>query len=211
LRLNSSQRRSLELATSEYETYLELALTYLNARGITKEHARAFRLGFVADPLPGHEMYAERLSIPYVTKAGIAGLRFRCLEDHVCKDEGCPKYLGLDGTPTALYNVNAFFEAGNFIAICEGELDALVLHSAGVPAVGVPGVSNWKDHHPRCFAGFDPIYIFADNDSAGRDFAKRLRHDLEGAVIVNLPEGSDVNETFLAEGREGLLKRAGLA
>jgi len=43
--------------------------------------------------------------------------------------------------------------AGNFIAVCEGEIDAITLsYSCGIPAVGVPGANAWK-HPLRTFTG----------------------------------------------------------
>ena len=61
-----------------------------------------------------------------------------------------PKYMGLPGTHTRLYNVLALQQAGDFIAVCEGEIDAITLHyKCGVPAVGVPGANSWKPHYTR--------------------------------------------------------------
>ena len=39
------------------------------------EAARLARLGVVVEPEVGHEQFAGRLSIPYITKSGVVGLR----------------------------------------------------------------------------------------------------------------------------------------
>src|SRR6266702_2714522 len=47
-----------------------------------------------------------RLSIPYVTRAGVVNLKFRSIE----ADSG-PKYLNLSGFETNLYHVESFFRS----------------------------------------------------------------------------------------------------
>ncbi len=50
-----------------------------------------FRLGFVANPETGHEIYQGKLAIPYITPSGVIDIRFRSLNN----DSG-PKYLLYD-------------------------------------------------------------------------------------------------------------------
>lgn len=208
--LSSSVRQSLEKATRSYEMYAPLANAYLEGRGLDPSLAATYRLGVVVDPEIGHENYVDRLAIPYLTKAGVVNMKFRCMEDHECKEVGCPKYLGLSQN-TNIYNVLAFFTDQPIIAIAEGEIDAMVLHSkAGVPSVAIPGVKNWKPHYERCFFDFERVLVFADGDSSGRDFAKHVSHVLDGVTVIQMPEGMDVNAVYVAEGPEGLRKRAGL-
>lgn len=209
--LSSSQRASLETAVSEYEQYLHLAGSYVAGRGIPESVGRTHRLGVVAEPLIGHESYAGRLVIPYLTRSGVVNIKFRCMEEHSCKDVGCPKYLGLIASNTRIYNVEAFFTQHPYIAIAEGEFDAMVLHALGdIPAVAIPGVQNWKSFYDKCFFDFEKIYLFEDGDEAGKDFGKKVADRLDGVIRIAMPAGLDVNEVFLKEGREGLRKRAGL-
>src|SRR5690348_4853437 len=116
-----------------------------------------FRLGLVDDPVPGHEPYEGRLSIPYLTRTGVVALTFRCVHDHNCKDAGHSKYLKPPATPSRLYNTTALFTDKPFVAIAEGELDALTLTMNGIPAVGVPGASNWRRYYNRCFEDFNQV------------------------------------------------------
>lgn len=207
------RRSSLEKATAQYAQLLDEAAGYLSARGVRKETAAAARLGVVRDPVPGHELFTGRLSIPYLTRAGVVDMKFRCIDDHDCKAVSCPKYLALPNSDSHLYNVASFFAGGDVIAVCEGELDALVLfHEVGVPAVGCPGVQRWESHFSRCFSDYAKVIIPADGDTAGKDFAGRLSRELgPAAVPVFLPDGHDVNSLFLAEGKDGVLTRLGLA
>ena len=207
--LSTLQKRSLAEAVETYARMIDGAGPYLATRGITKEVAVTRRLGYVApgEALIGHEMYEGRLVIPYLTPTGPVDMRFRTIDP----DDDGPKYMGRPGVETLMYGVTAFQIDSPYIAVCEGELDALVLHElVGVPAVGVPGANAWKPYYWRAFEDYDRVYVFADGDQAGKDFAKRVVTALRQAVVVQMPEGHDVNSVFSTEGAESLLKRAGL-
>lgn len=210
--LSSSVRASLEEATALYEEFLvHEGRTYVEARGITLDLAATFRLGVVAMPPVGHEPFEGRLSIPYITKAGVVNIKFRCMESHECKDFEHPKYLNLGGGRTNIYNTLAFHRDSPHIAICEGELDTLILDGAvGIPAVGIAGVQNWKPFYERCFVDYERVFVFADGDDAGRDFARSIQSMMDGATVVRLPHGTDVSDIYLSEGAQGLRNRAGL-
>ena len=109
------QKELLGKATERYAANISLAQGYLASRGIPLEVARLARLGVVVEPEVGHEAYQGRLSIPYVTKTGVVDLRFRSLNPAVE-----PKYMGLTGAETKMYNVLDIEKAGDFIGVCEG-------------------------------------------------------------------------------------------
>lgn len=149
------------------------------------------------DPMLGHEQYQNRLSIPYITRSGVVDIRFRAL------DNTEPKYLGLPGAKTHLYNTKGYFRAGNSISLCEGEIDTITLdYACGVPSVGIPGVNNWKKHYTRLLGDFETVFLFADGDQAGLDFGKSLSRELSNLIVINLPEGQDVNSIFIEKGPE---------
>lgn len=202
----------MERATRSYETFIPLADSYLVGRGLDLNLAGTYRLGVVAEPEIGHETFSGRLAIPYLTRAGVVNIKFRCIEHQDCKAVGCPKYLNL-GPPlgTNIYNTQAFFTETPVIAITEGEIDSMVLHSlVEIPAVAIPGVKNWKRHYERCFSDFERILVFADGDEPGRDFAKHIASVLDGVTVVRMPDEMDVSTVYQAEGPDGLRKRAGL-
>ena len=189
------------------------------SRGLSEEIAIEARLGYVGEPATGHEHYVGRLAIPYISKAGVDQLKFRCISDHVCKNEGHAKYLYSEGDQPRLYNVLAFLEPSDVICVTEGEIDALsVHHLAGVPAVGAPGVSSWRPFWNRLFVGHTRILVIADGDDPGLEFAKSLvsgntKRDispLEGASIVRMPTGLDANSFIVQEGVNAFRGRLGL-
>ena len=204
-RLSKSQRELLAKATENYERNLGEALPYLLSRGITEETARMFRLGFVKNPETGHELYQGKLSIPYLTPSGVIDIRFRSLSN----DSG-PKYLSRPGASTHIYNIGALSRDNGMLVVCEGEIDTIIATQVGFVAVGLPGANNWKQFYSRVLDGWDKIMLFCDGDNAGREMAKNLSRELDNVFPVFMPEGQDVNDVYLAEGAEGLRKRAGV-
>lgn len=206
--LSKEQRRFLDQATMQYLAHLDLAAGWLDGRGIDLEHARRNGLGVVVEPLRGHESYRGRLSIPYLTPSGTMALNFRCIQDHNCKEiEGHKKYLKPAGTKQHLYGVMYYDDADNFIALTEGEIDALTLQQIGIPALGVPGAENWKPHWTSILQDFSTVYVFSDGDEAGQKFAKRVMTEYDRTVNVRMPEGEDVNSVFVKYGKDYLLKK----
>jgi DNA primase len=212
------QKSSLEEATSRYQQSLdERVRSYLSERGIDESAVLSSRLGLCVDPAPGHEQFRGRLTIPYLSAAGVRTIKARCLEDHVCTDVGCPKYLGIAGARGFMFNPSALLVAGEVVAVCEGELDAIVCTEVvGIPAVGVPGVSAWKPHFPRMFSGIPRVICVIDNDekqdgrNPGRELGERISRDLEQAVVITPPPGEDLSSWCLQVGPEAIRKAAGL-
>lgn len=202
MRLSLSQKQSLGNAAVSYAANIHLAQEYLEKRGLSLEDAKSVGLGVVSEPVVGHEQFRNRLSIPYITRSGVIDIRFRALGPEE------PKYLGLPGAKTHMYNVRALLEANDTIAICEGEIDTMVLHyKVGIPAIGIPGANAWKPHYTRLLQDFETIYVFADGDQPGYDFAKNLAREIRGVVPLSMPEGEDVNSIFLSEGKEYFLEK----
>lgn len=197
MKQSQSQKDLLRKATTKYAGNIFQAQDYLASRGIPIEAARLAQLGVVAEPEIGHEQYIGRLSIPYITKTGVVDLRFRSLNPAVE-----PKYMGLTGAETKMYNVLDIDRAGDFIGVCEGELDTITMSSCiGIPCIGVPGANSWKKHYTRLLADFERVFIFADGDQPGTEFARSLARELP-VTIVQLPEGEDVNSLYVSNGAQ---------
>jgi DNA primase len=201
----SSQKELLGIASRKYQESIHLAEDYLRSRGITMEVARLARLGVVAEPETGHEAYVGRLSIPYITKTGIVDLRFRSLNPAVE-----PKYMGMIGSDTRMYNVLDIERAGDWIGVCEGELDTLTMsRCVGIPCVGVPGANSWKKHYTRLLADFERVFVFADGDGPGREFANSLARELP-VTIVGFGDGEDANSAYTKYGAGFIRDKMGL-
>ena len=172
--------------------------------------AAQYLIGSVVEPIAGHELATGMLSIPYITPSGVVGMKFRRL------DNGTPKYLWPTGQKVGLFNVQDLHKHSDTIAICEGEIDTIVVSGVvGIPAVGIAGVSQWKPHFPMLFEAYDRVIVFADNDAGkhdeginpGLELGKRIKEDIDRAEVVMLPDGHDVNDVYLKLGVEWFKER----
>jgi DNA primase len=202
--LSAAQKTFFEQAVTRYQSDLAAdtaAQVYLKTRGLLSPEAARFRLGLVTSPLAGDEQYRGRLAIPYLTPAGPVNIRFRCAQQHEC--DGHPKYLSREGAGTNLFNVLDLKRDSPFICVAEGEIDAMSLSLAGLPAVGVPGVDTWQKHFSRCLEDFEVIFAFGDGDKAGSKFSNFLARETR-ARPIRMPNGKDCNDLYRERGAEGL-------
>lgn len=204
MRLSNSHRQFLVKATTQYASHIGEAAEYLATRGLSVDEARKFHLGVVVDPLPGHEAFRGRLAIPYITPSGVVDIRFRAMHGED------PKYMGMIGAKTTMFNTSAVFAATQYICVTEGELDCVTMSvKTKHPTVGIPGANNWKSYYSRILDDFDTVVILADGDNAGMEFAKKISRELPNVNIVQMPEGEDVNSTYIKQGTEWIDERIG--
>lgn len=204
--LSVDAKKSLGQATEVYYSQVADLADYLLGRGITGEAALTHRLGYVKEPMIGDEQYTGRLAIPYLTPTGTVDIRYRAVHP-----DDSPKYMSRSGAQQHIYNVLAFQQDSDLIAICEGELDTIITHSmVGIPAVGMPGAQAWKNWYARAFADYRRVFVLCDGDQPGRDMGKKIMQAIDVAVTVVMPDGMDVNEVYLQEGADGIRKRVGL-
>jgi len=199
VRLSSLQRQFLLQATQRYASKIELAKDYLSSRHLSVEEASTFHLGVVEDPLPGHEAYKERLAIPYITPSGVVDIRFRAMSNED------PKYMGLVGAKTTVFNTQACFVADKYICVTEGEFDCIMMSVKTMhPTIGIPGANNWKPHYAKILDDFDVVIVLADGDPAGLEFGKKISRELGNVNIISMPDGEDVNSMMIKMGSEWL-------
>lgn len=209
---SSSTRESLEAACRTYEEAMpgSPAEVYLKSRGLdpTSEALASFRLGYVDRPVVGHEQYRGRLSIPYVTSAGLTSLRFR----HAGLSDAGPKYLSLPGEEARIFHPQGLARPEPYVCVCEGEIDAITATACGLPAIGIPGASMWRPYFGRALRWYQQVFVLADNDDkgAGMKFAEQIANSVKNVVIVPMPEGHDVNSFYCENGPEALRERLGL-
>lgn len=211
-KLSQSQKDYLREATSRYHNAMPTspASDYLQTRGLAWESIQTavsrFRLGYVGDPLPGHEMYKGYMAIPYLRWSAdkewaVVSMRFRRLDD------GKPKYMTLAGDRPRLFNTMALLKDTANVAITEGEIDAITATVCGLPAVGVPGAQAWQPWFREPFLGYRNVYVLADGDDAGMQFATQVASALPNGKIIPMPDGEDVNSLVVSKGKDALLER----
>lgn len=206
------RRASLAKSTEKYSDHLLAAQEYLTGRGIATDDVLSWRWGVVVEPEPEHERMQGRLAIPYLTPAGPVAIKFRCMQEHDCKEQGHPKYDSEAGQGTFLFGVTAFDVESQVIGVCEGEIDAFVASSmGGIPTVATTGSTKWQPHWKYCFEGYDEVIVWQDgsgNERAGTQFAANVAKHFYNARVVPMPKGHDINTYVHEFGAQALRDRA---
>ena len=217
----NSQTRYLELACRTYHDQLASVnpandpygvIPYLTSHGISYATAMQYRLGLALNPLQGDERFRGMLAFPYLTEAGVKSIKYRRL------DQRKPKFAQPTGQRMRLYNTLAYFAAGDYIGLCEGEPDAIVAtESLGIPSIGIPGAEGWQHSHKLwapAFKDFQIVLMFADGDPMdaktekrpGEELAKDITRSLGYRVkVIECPENEDVC-SMVATGRAEQLR-----
>lgn len=214
-KLSDVQKTFLREATSRYRESLpgSPAERYLESRGISAETANKFRLGYAAEPLPGHDMFRGMLAIPYMRWSpgsgwSVVSMRFRCVEPG-CEHPTHGKYMSTPGDSPRIFNTLAVHQNEDTISVCEGEIDAITATANGIPAVGIAGVESWKTHFRKLFRGYETVFILADGDEPGMKFANKLAKTLPNAKIIPSAPGEDVNSEIQNNGPDALKEKVG--
>jgi DNA primase len=208
--LSKSKRDGLWAAASQYRKSLpgSPAAGYLAGRGLVDDEVKNFGLGFVEHPVAGHEMFRGMLAIPYLRQSpsgvwSVVTIRFRRLDN----DSKKPKYMSTAGDEPWLFNTVALTKYSPIVAITEGEIDAMTSQICGIPTVGVPGSQMWQPYFRELFLGYREVFIFADGDEAGMQFATTVAKTLHNAKVIPFRAGQDVNSLVISEGKDALLQR----
>lgn len=203
---SDSLRAFLERASKLYHSQLdEPAREYLTGpeRGLDEATIAKFRLGVVADPLPGHEHYRGCLAIPYLTPSGsVTSIRFRTLSGYGAK------YLTVAGDKPRIYNTAALEQGTRAMCVTEGELDAAVADMCELPTIGIPGAEAWLPLWGRLISQYDVVYTLSDDDDAGQDFAYKVAKTADNVRNVVMT-GGDVTTYYLEHGAEELRAKVG--
>lgn len=195
----------MERALSGWQANVTMAASYLTSRAIDSQTVSDFRLGVVASAEPGWDRYVGRLAIPYFDRLGPVGFTFRCLREHDCKEESCPKYLQMEGQEVGFFNVLALDSDDEIVHVCEGEIDAITLSQVvSSPVLALSGVAKWKPHIPYHLAGFERVVVWADGDKAGKNMFTKFRENVRNAELIQMPAGDDVNSLFCSKGADAI-------
>lgn len=229
MQLRSLPQRDLVETAKKYQSQYSgsPAEAYITARGLGSV-AEKFGLGYVGSARTGDERYLGYLAIPFLRPAGgsqrVITVRYRCIADACVKDstgsylghrenhQNHGKYEGYPGVPTHLFNTAALISPSPYVAVVEGELDPMAAAVADVPAVGVTGVSGWKDHYTAAFAGYEAVFAIEDGDEAGRKFTAKLTEQLARTKVVPISLGDhyDTNRFIQEYGPDAFRERLGL-
>lgn len=124
---------------------------------------------------------------------------------HLERDGGKKRVRAEADCEPILFGMQVVPENQRFLAITEGEIDAMSLYEYGIPAVSVPfgggtGAKHaWIDQCWEWLERFSEIFICMDNDAEGQSAAKDIAHrlGLHRCRVVTVPR-KDANECLQA-------------
>ena len=144
--------------------------------------------------------YMEKpaVRIPYPEEEGQeVAVRFRVSLN------GAEKFRWRSGdkpTPYGLRLLDEVREAG-YVVLVEGESDCHTLWFYEVPALGIPGASNWRDGWANYLDGIEKIYAVIEPDQGGdtlREKLTRCEAICERLYLVEIEEHKDPSALHLA-------------
>jgi hypothetical protein len=109
--------------------------------------------------------------IPYPDEEGQeVAVRFRVSLD------GPEKFRWRSGDKPVPYGLKLLGEARNagFVVLVEGESDCHTLWYYEIPALGIPGVNNWRDGWAAYLDGLERIYAIIEPDHGGDTLREKL-------------------------------------
>ncbi len=158
-----------------------------------------------------YDRFRGRIMFPICNDVGeVIAFSGRILKE----EEGTAKYLNSPETPlfrkgNVLFGLHktkrALIEA-NCAVVCEGQLDLISLHEAGITNVVAPQGTAFTENQARVLKRFvDEVVLCFDSDAAGTQAAERsLDALLQNDVIVRvaeIPPGDDPDSLVRREGK----------
>jgi hypothetical protein len=158
---------------------------FLTLRGITKEIAADFGIGFFS----GKGSMVNRIVIPIHNRAGeLVAYAGRSI------DESEPKYKFPNGFRKSLelFNLNWVLSVGReLVIVVEGFFDAVKVEEAGYPVVALMG-SSLSQEQEDTLIEFSKVILMLDGDEAGREATQTIASRLMRRTfvkVISLPEG----------------------
>ena len=107
------------------------------------------------------------------------------------------------GNNSCLFGQELLSTYSDYVIICEGEFDCLLLRSHGLNAItSTAGAGTFKEEWIEQIKHIKDIYICFDNDNAGligvKKIVKKLSKYYDNLFIIEIPEVKDVTDYFLA-------------
>lgn len=163
---------------------------WLNSRGITDATIDAFK---IVEQIHNGKTIAL---FPYLRDSELVNVKYRDITDK----RGMRQEK--DAEP-CLFGWHLIDPKARTVAICEGEIDAMTLHQAGIPALSVnAGAGNfqWLECDWDRLGRFSEILVAFDADEAGEKGAKEAvrRLGAERCKRLIFPASKDANEYLKA-------------
>jgi len=166
---------------------IDPAHPYLAGRGVTRETAERFGVGF----FPGRGSMSGRVVIPIHNEKGeLVAYAGRSVDDSE------PKYKLPTGFKKSLvlfnfHRVLKEVDAKRPIVLVEGFFDCMKVDQAGFPAVALMGSTMSEAQEQLLICDFDRVVVMLDGDEAGRKAADEFSARLVRKVFVRVVDAGD--------------------
>ncbi|HLJ67571.1 MAG TPA: hypothetical protein VKX16_09455, partial [Chloroflexota bacterium] len=144
----------------------------------------------------------KAVRMPYRNESGeIAAVRFR---RSLSKGNGDERFAWKRGDKPLLYGLDRLAAArdAGYVVLVEGESDCHTLWQHGVPALGVPGATNWRpERDVPALEGIGTIFLVAEPGDAGAKLAESISASpavAERLRLIHLGEFKDPSGLYLA-------------
>jgi hypothetical protein len=116
---------------------------------------------------------------------------------------GTEKFRWRSGDKPCLYGLGLLEEGrkAGYVVLVEGESDCHTLWYHGIPALGVPGATNWRNEWSTVLEGIEKIYAVVEPDEGGEALWERLAaSDLKERLYrVQVKGAKDASELHLKD------------
>lgn len=172
-------------------------------RGISQQTLIDFKVTYGKEWMPQTNKEEVVIQFNYFRAGELVNIKFR---------DTAKNFKLVKNAELILYNLDSIADQTE-IVICEGEIDAMAWHEAGIKnVVSVPnGASKSQklEYLDNCYPYFQnatKIYLSTDNDEPGINLREELarRFGKERCFKVDFSDFKDANEYFLAKGKESL-------
>ena len=133
------------------------------------------------------------LRMPYLDAEGAE----LCVRLRISLD-GRDKFRMAAGSRLNLYGLWRLDKDAEDVLLVEGESDTQTLVYHGIPALGVPGATNWRAEWAQRLAG-RTVYAWQEPDEAGAKFIARIGADVPDLRVIAAPAAyKDISAAHIA-------------
>lgn len=196
LTFNKDDIGTLLNSSGQHNPLAKETIDYIESRGISVEVAKELNVFFKKSD--------KSVIFAYKNLDGnLSAVKYRSIREK--------KLFQAQGSQAYLWNLEK--ATNKKIVICEGEWDCLSLAECGLidRTLSVPmgtGNLDWIDNCKEFLESKDEIILAFDNDDAGEKALRKVSQRLQHLNLRKIDLGAykDINDYFLFEGKEALIK-----